>query len=156
MADELSVEKARQLALRRLGAREYSAGAMRTYLKRKGFDDEHVDEVITRLVELKLIDDSRFASMFVREQLRRGKGRRLIKEKLRQKGIQISDTDLRSLVEENSSSSELEMAREIVNRRYPKYGEDKREGLRALRALLSRGFDYETALKAIKGTDIEA
>jgi regulatory protein len=145
-----TLEKARSLALKRLNAREYSSSAMRTYLKRKGVSSEEAETVVARLVEAGLINDERYAGMFVRDQLRCGKGRRLIQNKLREKGVRLTEMDLRKLIEENVGPSELDMAKELLERRYPRHREGRAEAARALRGLLSRGFDYETARRALQ------
>lgn len=135
-------------ALRRLGIREYSRIEMKSYLEKKGFDAVEVDEVLAALVEKKFLDESRYARAVVRYQFGRGKGPSYIRARLKQKGVDLSTSEMKEILSEVGQKSELEMAREIVSRRYSKCG-DRAQAQKAIQALLRRGFSYDIARQAV-------
>ena len=51
---------------------------------------------------------------------------------------------------ELTQTTELDAAREIVGRRYPDSGKDKKEAQRAFQALVRRGFSFQVAREALK------
>jgi regulatory protein len=75
-------------ALHFLGYRPRSEVEVRLRLRRRGFDEEAVNEVIVRLKQQSLIDDMAFAQYWKENRLSfRPKSKRLIKRELLQKGI---------------------------------------------------------------------
>ena len=75
-------------ALHFLGYRPRSEVEVRLRLRRRGFDEEAVNEVIVRLKQQSLIDDLAFAQYWKENRLSfRPKSKRLIKRELLQKGI---------------------------------------------------------------------
>ncbi|MCM2280040.1 MAG: RecX family transcriptional regulator [Oligoflexia bacterium] len=142
--------KARELALRRLSLREHSAAELRTYLRRKGFAEGEADEAISELVTKGLIDDRRFARAFARAQVMRGKGPRQILAGLRAKGVRIELAEVSRIYSEVSEVDELQAARQLLERRYPKAAQDFKERRRAFQALLRRGFSAEVARQCLR------
>ncbi len=147
--------QARDLALNRLTVREYSAREMIAYLKRKGHSDKVARETVEALSQDKLIDDHRYARAVTRTQAIRDKGPGYILSKLRQKGVKIELSEVRTLYGESADHDELEMARRLVERRYPRACatnievRDNREIQRAYAALMRRGFSSEIARKVL-------
>lgn len=77
-----------KVALHYLGYRPRSEAEVRQRLRRRGFDGDIVDKVITGLKERKLIDDVAFAGYWRDNRLSfKPRSRRLIKLELRQKGV---------------------------------------------------------------------
>lgn len=75
-------------ALQYLGYRPRSETEVRQQLRRRGFNGDVVDKVITRLKERKLIDDGAFAEYWRDNRLSfKPRSRRLIRMELRQKGV---------------------------------------------------------------------
>ncbi len=80
--------RARDLALRYLGIRARSTAEVRDYLRRKGFADTTIQQVIERLQEWGYLDDEAFARFWVEERERfRPRGPIALRQELRQKGI---------------------------------------------------------------------
>ena len=95
-------ERARAMdaALHFLGHRPRSEREIRTRLQSKGYSPEILDAIVARLAELKLIDDAAFATYWVEQrQGRAPRGRRLINQELRQKGVDAA------VIEQASSPS---------------------------------------------------
>lgn len=143
--------EARQLSLKRLSLREHSARELATYLKQRQIPVSIATEVIEQLIEEKLLDDRRYARAMTRSQAVREKGPSYILQKLRQKGVRIELDEVKDLFKDTSDRSELEMARNLVQRRYPRAASDEKELRRAYSALLRRGFSGEIARKALFG-----
>lgn len=86
MADE--VERAREKALGFLAYRPRSEAEVRRYLVRREFSAQTVDEVITRLSQVGLIDDVAFARFWIENRVQfRPRGARALAQELRQHGI---------------------------------------------------------------------
>lgn len=145
-------QEAWKAALRRLDRRECSTGDISQTLKRKGFPQDVISEVIQDLVERKWIDDEKFARILVRDQALRGKGPKWIQMKLRAQGIQVESEGIREIIQSTTQKTELEVAQSIVGRRYPNAIHDPMVSKKAIQALLRRGFSYDIARQAIKNS----
>jgi regulatory protein len=143
--------RARELALKRLGTREYSRAELRTYLRGKGFGEEVIDACVERLGELGFVDDRRYARMLTRHQTLRGKGPRYVQQKLTQKGVRLEGDELAALIREVVPGDPAAQARQIVDRRYPGWREDRAVAGKAFQALVRRGFSFEVARRALDG-----
>lgn len=141
---------ARDTALIRLNVREYSAGEMRMYLKRKGYELSEIDPVVMEFVTDGLISDGRYSKIIARHSANRGKGPGYIQAKLRQKGVKLSPQEAKSLFQENSSESELDLAKRILESRYPNAFENFKEKQRAYQGLIRRGISHEVAQLCFK------
>ena len=111
-----------------------------------------IEQILERYQSSGLINDQRFAQNFAERQRDRGASRRMIEQKLRQRGISAE------LVQQvfprgESMKSELEAAQAFARRRRlgPHRKPDVREAYRQkdLMALARAGFDYDTASRAI-------
>lgn len=139
------------VALRRLTAREYSSAEMRAYLERKGFSSEAAVEAVAELVRQRFLDDRRYLEAMVRYQAGRGKGPAYIRAKLKQKGLDVAAGEIKSMLSQFAGKTEVESAREVVERRYPGYQTDRAVAAKAIQALLRRGFSYDVAKLAVWG-----
>lgn len=140
------------LALRRISIREYGASELRSYLIKKGASAAQAEEVISQLVAENKIDDRRYARVIARHQAFRDKGPAYVLSKLRQKGVKLSMREVQSLYEESlpdTRKSELDMAREVLERRYPHALESPAEKKRAYEGLLRRGFSRDVVSKCL-------
>lgn len=135
----------RNLALRRIAAREYSRAEMVAYLKRKGVETKQAEEVVARLVEESLISDERYAKVVARHQATRGKGPAYVRMKLKQKGIHADASEVREMLGDVTGESDIERARKIVEARYPNAANDKTVAAKAYQALIRRGFSFDVA-----------
>jgi SOS response regulatory protein OraA/RecX len=140
----------RDLALIRLNVREYGANEMRMYLKRKGYELSEIDPVIEEFVAEGLISDARFSKIMARHSANRSKGPGYIQAKLRQKGVKLSSQEAKSLFQENSSESEMELAQRILESRYPNAAEGFKEKQRAYQGLIRRGISHDVAQLCLK------
>jgi regulatory protein len=145
----MTFSEAYNLALNKLSRREHSRLEILQYLERKKADAEISRDVVQKLVQERLLDETRFAKMLALAQSNRGKGARYVHGKLRQKGISLDLDEVRNLLGEVSKRTELESAQQIVERRYPNSRTDKAEAARAFQALVRRGFSFDIARQAV-------
>lgn len=137
------------LALRKLSRKERTSREIRDFLADRGFEPPVVEATLTRLFELKFLNDDRYAAAFARLQGSRGKGPAVIRMKLKQKGLVLSKDEIVRIVEEAQGRDDLSRAIEIIERRYPGFRSDRAIGKKAYEALVRRGFSFELARKAV-------
>jgi len=137
--------EAKNIALKFLSFRRRTEKEIRDKLKGKGFDEKSIKSTIDKLKGYDLINDSEFATAWVKERLAyKPRGKRLLKQELWKKGIRkdiIERVTDELCQDEDKSASEL---LEKTRRRY-KNLEPKVARRRMLSLLLRRGFSYEIA-----------
>ena len=108
-------------------------------LKAKGRPNEVIDQVLDRLEHARLIDDGRFARLWIEERLRRKPaGLSLLRRELRQKGIDAEIVDT-ALEESASRDEETERAYEALRRQSYRYARlDRDAAHRRMVAFLGR------------------
>jgi len=129
-------------ALRLLNQRLRSTAEVRERLLRRGYDEEQVEGVLSRLTELGLLDDRAFARAWVENrQVFRPRGRPALAAELRKKGL--SPEIIAEVLE--ASPPEDEAALALARRRAPALrGLERPTFLRRLHAFLARrGFSPE-------------
>ena len=140
-----SENEAKEVALRFLSFRRRTEKEVKDKLKKKDFDERTIKSIIDKLKEYDLINDSEFATAWVKERLAyKPRGKKLLRQELWKKGIKkdIIDQVTEELCQdEDKSASEL---LEKIKKRY-KNLEPKVARRRMLSLLLRRGFSYETA-----------
>ncbi|MDQ3912194.1 MAG: RecX family transcriptional regulator [Actinomycetota bacterium] len=119
------VEGEKPLAMNRafyaLGYRARSKGELRQRLRRGGYAEATVDEVVQRLEEMGYLDDEEFAKTTVRDKASKYGPHRIYSD-LRRAGVN-GETAQGAVEEEFAGRSELEAALVAVQRRY-----NRREG----------------------------
>lgn len=113
-ADPESV--ARGVVLRRLTAAPRTRADLAADLVRRGIPADVIDRVLTRFVEVGLIDDGAYARLWVASRQRsRATARSVLRQELRAKGI--SDEDALSALAEVDPDEERSRGMELVRRR---------------------------------------
>jgi regulatory protein len=149
--DDARVAGERALAMTRalnfLGYRARSEKEVRDRLRRYGYGEETVEDVVVRLKELGYLDDEDFARLVVREKARRY-GPRRVSAELQRSGV---DAELaRGVVEEEfAGRSEVEQARSAAARRYNRGGSDA-EARRVYGFLVRRGYSAEVCAEVAR------
>jgi regulatory protein len=135
-------------AYRQLNRRERTQAEIRAHLMRAGFDGEAVEQAIAALVEHGQLDDGRFARLFIQDKRElEGWGSDRIRQVLVGRGVDpglIEDA-----LAEQGAGDEMERALDLLRRRFPVPGSDRRARDRALGVLLRKGYDADLALEAI-------
>ena len=155
--DEERLARALGWACAHVNRRERTAAEVRAHLERKGVSEATVEAVLAELREQHLVDDERFAAMFVAdkraleswgaERIRRGLCERGIDRELADRALAAADADASQ--EPDAPASELDRALELLRRRFPEPPRERRERDRALGVLLRKGYESELALDAL-------
>jgi regulatory protein len=138
-------KKAKEIALNFLSYRARSEKEISQKLKTKGFSQKDVEEVITDLRRVNLLDDYEFACQWIKDRLKnRPRGIALLKQELNNKGI-IKETIEKALDEHYPQEYEVKIATELMRKREKRYKalEKKLARKRMSDFLLRRGFSYE-------------
>lgn len=139
-------------ALRFLSFRPRSEKEVRDNLLKKKASPTIINMILQKLREQKFLNDREFTKWWIEQRtIVKPTGKRIIKIELQRKGI---DKEMIEEVLENSEDlvhNELDMARELVQRKFNKYKNmDRQEVYRKLGGFLSRrGFDYDTIKEAL-------
>lgn len=137
-------EQALQYALRLLAYRPRSQAEVRQRLEQRGWNERIIEETLERLRQNGLLNDAAFAHSWVENrQTFRPRGRRLLVQELRQKGL-----DEQTIQDAVSDTDEEEAAYTAARTRAQRLkGLEPRLFYRRLTAyLVRRGFSYETAV----------
>lgn len=132
--------------LRYAAMRPRSTWEIATYLERKGSSPALAEQILSKLTNIGLLDDNKFAEMFVNDRrlLRPSSRRKLIAE-LRKKHV-ASDVIKQAVGDEQED--ELSALSEIVarKRKQAKY----QDNLKLMQYLARQGFNYDDIKSALK------
>lgn len=117
---------------------------MRAFLKRKGYVDSVIEYVMEKLQTYGFVNDEEYAGRYTAS-ASKTKGKRLIAMELKAKGVGEAEIEgaLDSLVDETAS------ARAVYEKYMRGKVHDKETEYKALRYLIGKGFDYDTAKEVI-------
>ena len=142
--------KAFERVLRLLGRRARTEREIREYLRKHGYTDEVVEEVVQRLHALNLLDDAAFAREWIENRTRhRPRGRQALISELRRKGV-AQETIEAAL--DDASLDEPTLAIEAAERYVIRLQtiDDYATFARKLGSYLARrGFSWEAARHAV-------
>ena len=146
-----SPEQALASLMRLCSRAEKSSGDARRLMARWGVAVAERDGVLAKLIEMRFIDDSRFAAAYVRDRSRFGGwGTYKIRAGLKAKGVaeEIINEALAQLTDKNSEEQLLRQ----VERKAPKVkaANDYELKTKLIRFALSRGFEYDTVLAVVE------
>ncbi|HZR24459.1 MAG TPA: regulatory protein RecX [Vicinamibacterales bacterium] len=138
--------------LKMLARRELSELQVRQRLRRKGHDEEAIDDAVARLREERAIDDSRVAEAIARTETsikRRGKMR--VRLQIERAGISKSAAKKAiDEVFESIDDEELLEASLAKRLRGREKIADDREFQRLYRYLIGQGFDHDRVMRALQ------
>lgn len=83
------LEKCKNTALRYITAQIKTEGQVEDYLKRKGFEPEHIKDTIEFLKEYNYVNDKEYCVLYYKDACRKGKGRRRIQQELLTKKVRM-------------------------------------------------------------------
>ena len=139
-------ERAFQRVVRMLNASEQSSLKVREKLARAGYEDDIIEQAISRARACGIIDDSRYAETLVRSTISQGKGFRFAQAELEKLGIMLEDVAAYREHEENSfddaSLTDEERALAFLEA-HPPRAKNLRDA--AFRKLMGKGYGPETA-----------
>lgn len=142
---EEKVSKANSKLYRMLNASEQSTKKVRLKLANAGFEDDVVNYVISRAVEIGLIDDVRYCECLLRQALVQAKGPERVKREIESLGVDMYSLDSFRAYEEQGEDYHIEEALRYLAS-HPPRSKNIREG--AFRKLVSRGYSMALATTA--------
>ncbi len=148
----MTLERARAAALRLLKFRPRSESELKQRLAQKGFGPAAVEPLVSELKRQGLLDDTRFARLFVAQQMQaRPAGRRMLVSRLRAKGV-AAELATQTVATEAAGEDELELASRLAAKRAPALeGLPRVAAQRRLFGYLSRrGFSAEIIWKVVR------
>ena len=169
-ARERALQKALDLSYAFINRRERTVAEVRLQLERKGVSEADADDAVRTLIEQHLLDDERFAELFVSdkrelerwgvERIRRGLSARGIDRTLAEQALAaepaaVGDANLNPARAEHCGdrSGELGRALDLLRRRFPDPPRERRDRNRALGMLLRKGYEQELAIDALNAHD---
>jgi len=144
--------RATDSAYRYLARRAHSAHELKVKLRRRGFPQAIVDEVIDGLRQRGYVDDLEFARSYVRNRMATSPvGEMALRAELRKRGVGGSEIDA-AVGEVLSEHDPVKVASEIARKRLRAYGDldAGKARQRVANFLLRRGFSYEIVGEALR------
>jgi len=140
------IAKAFNAAANFLKTRERSKKEIRDKLKTKEYSESVIEKVLEKLERLDIVNDKRFAEMFVRDRMKlKPKGKKVLSLELAQKGIDRNTIEevLQELV---GGDGEIELAKRVLEKAEKKYSglEENIRRDKIIKYLLSKGFSWNT------------
>lgn len=118
-----------------------SLNMIRNYLKTKNASPATIDEIISRLLKIKIINDVNNINNRILTLIKKGNGRLLIKEKLL--ALKFNIEDINNALDNIDDSLYYEGLNDLVNKVKSKYDLSNIKDIAKLkRYLLSRGYTY--------------
>ena len=145
------VARAKALCLRLLTGSAKTRKQLADAMRKREIPDEVAEEVLSRFVEVGLIDDAAFADAWVESRHRgRGLARRALAMELRSRGV--DNAVVAEAVERLDPEQEAETARELVRRKLRSTrGLDRQVRIRRLAGMLARrGYPEGLALRVVR------
>jgi regulatory protein len=142
---------ARKKAMDYLARREHTRNELCQKLEKAGFDVNVALDTIELLRKEGLQSDRRFVDHFIRSRINQGKGPRLIRANLSQRGVRDP------VIHEALTGVDADWDALARNARLKKFGEGKprefKERARQMRFLQGRGFEPDQIQAAVGGDD---
>jgi regulatory protein len=142
---DVELALAKESAYRLLGYHDRSRAELDRKLRDRGYPAEVASAIVARLDELGIVDDQRFAALWVRSRAAQGMGARRIARELGQKGV-AAETIEAALATEAPEETQLSTA---VHALRGKTATDPKQRDRLVRRLVTKGFDLRTAIRAV-------
>ncbi len=137
-------------AVRLLAGRRYHSAEIRNKLRGRTDDVELAENVIEKLKSYRYLDDAEYIRLYIADRLLlKPQGRRLIKNKLRQKGISSGEVDAQLDLMENREYDMAALAAQRKIKSLKDQSPQKRKE-KLYRFLVSRGFENGAIVNAVK------
>ena len=141
------VDKAKKAAFQLLGRRAYTRKEIRGKLYKRGFVKQVVEQTLTTLERIRVIDDRDFASRFIEERLRlRPAGQPVLRRDLTRRGVEAPVIE--EVLAEVFGEVDLEaVAFRLLSKRRSRYLQlDRNKAMNRMYAFLARrGFGPDVA-----------
>lgn len=153
---EVLDSRAYSYALNLLSAREYCSKDLKKRLSLRDYPNSLIEAILQKLISNGYLNDSRYAKLMIARELRRGKGRAYILNKLYFKQLShfsslLSDVQIEEApAYDNALSSFMEKQSQELS----KYSDNREQFFKfknkILARLIRRGLSYQEALELLK------
>jgi regulatory protein len=132
-----------------LSIRPRSVSEITKYLNRKTTDADLINQTVQKLIDLKFLDDQKFAAWLIESRSRsRPRGQRLLAHELKAKGIDdMTIYDNRMTTNDEFSLAQAALSKKLSHWKDLSYRDFR---VKAGRFLASRGFSWEVIERAVK------
>jgi len=145
-----TIQKYYARAIQYLGYRMRTEQEIRLYLEKQEVDEEHIEAIIDRLIDEKILDDGQFASAFVSMRINSSaKGPKIVQRELAEKGVK------QSIAQEATKAFtfdvQYEKAQKVVKKRFNRRSRNSfQKELQQLQAYLMRnGYDSSVVREVV-------
>ncbi|MFZ3577998.1 recombination regulator RecX [Virgibacillus sp. DJP39] len=156
MIDELiqkdDLHKSYTLTINFLSYRMRTKKEIHDYLVKKEVDEEHIKQIMDRLLTEGLLDDRMFADSFVRTRIQTSiKGPMLVKKELIEKGVSV--TIASEAIKEYTFDVQMEKIEKWIDKKMNKQGRDsfKKQVQQLQVTLMQKGFEQDVIKEAVSG-----
>lgn len=138
----------RDAAAKYLASRARSSGELREHLKKKGYEEEAIRQVICDFTELHYLDDEDYCQQYIRYAQSKGKGAVRIRHELAEKEI---DREIIQYAMEDYTDRDEEFERALKQAEKTMAGKSMDEKMKGRigRRLTSLGYSMDTVYKVI-------
>lgn len=138
-------EQTKNKALRMLDRRDYSRAELTKKLLEKGETPEDAEAVVSRLAELGVVDDQRYAALVVRQYAGKGYGSRRVRMELTRRGVprELLDEALAQMPRQDEALDTL-LKRKLGG------SFDRADVKRATDALARKGYGWDEIASALQ------
>ncbi|WP_237724951.1 RecX family transcriptional regulator [Deinococcus alpinitundrae] len=137
-----------EYALRALSQRSLSAAELRGKLGRRSEDEEQIQQVIDRLIELRYLDDAQVARA---ENQRRGVGAYRVRQRLKQRGV--DEALIQDTLQARDPDEEVAQALSLLTRRLSSFQRGSNPRAKAYGLLARRGYGSDVIRRALAELD---
>lgn len=138
----------RETAAKYLASRMRTCEEMNEYLKKKGFGEEEIAEVIREFIDFGYLDDEQYCRQYIKYASDKGKGSKRIRQELAEKGVD-RDTVSFALDDYYDRDDELERALRQAEKTIGDKPVDEKMKGRLGRRLISLGYSTDVVYKVI-------
>jgi len=152
LIQEYEIGKILEKVFKFLSFRQRSKKEILDYLKRKNLGEKEIELVVKKLERLGFINDEEFARFFIQSRIKgRPKGKRLLAQELRQKGV---EKEIIEKILEEVELPEIELAAKAIEKKLKNFLKLRPQDARVKIAnfLARRGFSWETIKELIDRT----
>lgn len=139
------VNRAKEIAMRRLTARAWSRAETAAWLASKGIEPDIVEEAIDRLVEIGLLNDSVVAEQERRLAESKSLSDSALRERIARRGLGVAP----ERGPESDSARAIELARSELSRRDPSSSDVRGVARRVIGVLARKGYEHHVASEAV-------
>ncbi|MGO3611226.1 MAG: recombination regulator RecX [Enterococcus sp.] len=143
-----------QMALNYLSYQLRTEKEIRTYLKDNEIENDDRNKIVTRLKEVKLVDDLVYGESYIRTQMRLGdKGPRVLQQKLKQKGLK--ENDIQQALYLYETDEQFQVALHTAKKSLKKFHHHSQREVRqkVQQLLMTKGFNSDMSKNVLAELD---